>query len=113
MPLETDEPEILDATRSWSATQSAFRGTPHPGRRRYDVDCGWYDTTVNEYEGALCMVNEGDEMEELIGDFVRVLYQDHEIWLYCLGAATLDTRFALCRYAFLMTLSPLSSPRSR
>jgi hypothetical protein len=100
VPLPHDEPEILDGARAWPEAQAALRGVIDPNRRRWETEAYWYDTAINEHEGAFCMVQAGSEMEDLIGDVVEVRYLDKTIYVYCVGAADLATDYALARTAF-------------
>lgn len=108
MTLEPDEPEILDGSRAWLETQDAFRGHVDPSRKRHSVRCTWYDTTVSEYEGAFCVVQQDSDLEELIGELVRVSQAGKEIFLYCVGATPdIPFPFAITRRAML-GFAPLS-----
>lgn len=100
MPLPHDESEILDGARAWDESQVALQGAPDPNRTHFDVDASWYGVTESEWEGAFCLVQAGDDLEELIGDTVRVTYKQREIFVYCVGAGDFPTRFALSRQAF-------------
>lgn len=100
MTLEVDEPEILDGSRAWAKTQQLFEGRVDPTRKRHAVKCTWYDTTVNEHEGAFCMVQAGSDLEDLVGDLVRVAWRNTEIFVYCIGgSADLPYPLALSRRA--------------
>lgn len=111
--VDQTEVEILNGSRAWAETQAAFVGAIDAARTRYSVDCGWYDTRVDENEGAFCMVRTGSDLEELIGDFVRVSYADIKVYLYCVGAsANVSADLALARTAF-MRLQPLNVTKIR
>lgn len=104
--LERDEPEILEATRSWVYTQARFRAPVDVTRPRHEVVSSWYDTSVSPHVGALCVVND-DRLDELVGDFVRVSYGSRYAWLYCVGHAGVSTPFAITRTAwFRLGLNP-------
>lgn len=106
MALEIDEPEILDGTRAWAKTQQLFRGQPDPLRVRRAVRCTWYDTMVDEHEGAFCVIQANSALEDLVGDFVRVVYKNKEIFLYCVGGTSdIPTPLAITRQAMLYTAS--------
>lgn len=108
MTLQRDEPEILDGSRSWAKTQELFNGHVDPTRQRHAVRCTWYDTTVDDNEGAFCVVQADSALEELVGEHVRVAYNDKEQFLYCVaGSADIPEPFAITRQAML-ALAPLS-----
>lgn len=97
-----DEPEILDGMRAWNEAQAALNGTVAPERKRYDVDVGWYGTSVDEHEGAFCLIRSESNLEELVGDVVRIGYGTKEIFVYCIGGtADIDTDLAVARAAFM------------
>lgn len=115
------ETEILDGTRSWNDAQAIFAGVPDPARTRYRVDCGWYDTIVEEHDGSFCMIKDGSALEELVGDFVQVDYGVRSIWVYCIGGSLdLPADLALQRTAFirlaslqLETITVIARPTTR
>lgn len=101
--LERDEPEILDGSRAWPEAQAIFstQGVPDlRARISRMVEASWYDTSVSEYEGAFCLIQSGSDLEYLVGDLLRVVYRQREVYVYCVGGAELTTDFALARRAY-------------
>lgn len=101
MTLSVDEPEIQDGSRAWAKAQELFAGPPDSTRQRYDVDCSWYDTSVDDNLGAFCLIQAGHALEEVVGEVVQVKYRSRTIYVYCIGGADIDTPIALTRYAML------------
>jgi hypothetical protein len=99
--MELDEPEILDGMRGWIGSQRALAGVPDPTRARRVLDVGWYDTGLDDHEGAFCMARAGSALEELVGDVVQVQWRKRTGLLYCVGAAAIPTDLALSRPAYL------------
>lgn len=112
MAPDLDEPEILDGMRGWTGAQRAFAGVVDPARPRYVLDVGWYDTGIDDNEGAFCMVRTGSPLEELVGDVVHVRRGTRSGLVYCVGAASIATDLALARPAFLR-FGPLSDETFR
>lgn len=97
---DLDEPLILDGLRGWLDSQAALRGVPDVTFRAAPTAAGWYDTSVDDHEGAFCLINNGSALEDLVGNVVQVDTDSDTIWVYCLGGAALDNDIALARTAF-------------
>lgn len=106
MTASTDEIEILDAARAWETSQALFLHGADETRTRFHVACGHYDEVLDPNVGACCLVRQGSDLEELVGEFVIVTFLRVKLYLYCVGGAPLDTDVALTRRAF-MELAPL------
>lgn len=108
MTLRTDEPEIVDGSRAWVATQLLFKGQADPTRKRHTAHACWYDTTVDENEGAFCVIQAESELEELVGETVRVAYRNKVVYLFCVGGSSdLPVPLGLTRQA-MMRLADLA-----
>lgn len=98
MPLEE---EILYGIRGFGATQDLFTGTPLITFLSNPIKCSWYGTEINQNRGAFCLVQEGAELDNLVGEFVRITYKQREITLYCLAETPeIDTPIAITRRAW-------------
>lgn len=95
------EPEIQDGSRALSKTQELFTGNPKSLRVVQPIVCSWYGTEVDPHRGAFCMVKEGEGLGELVGEFLRIRYQNRSVTCYCLGeSAEIGTEIATTRRAF-------------
>jgi hypothetical protein len=97
---DLDELEVLDGLRAWDEAQAAFQGTLDTTRTRWLVDLGWYDTSIDDREGAFAMVQQGSDLEEMVGDVVRVDYGSKVAYVYMLGGADLSAPMSLSRPAY-------------
>lgn len=97
---DLDEPRVLDALQGWIDAQVLLRGVPDVTTQPVQTTVGWYDTGVDDREGAFCLIDNGGALEDLVGDVVQVTVEDVTIWVYCLGGAALDQPIALARTAF-------------
>lgn len=109
---ELDESEILDGMRGWTGSQRAFIGVADGAAPRRVLDVGWYDTGLDEHEGAFCLVRAGSALEDLVGEVVRFQRQRFVGHVYCVGGAALSTDVALSRPTFLR-FAPLSDETFR
>lgn len=104
--LVSDEPEILDGSRSWAASQAAFLGVPDELRTRSDVECTWYEAPVGDFTGAFALIQDGGPLEDLVGDVLQVQFKAKRIFVYCVGGESLETPIALNLVAFLRLANP-------
>lgn len=95
-----EEVEIVNGMRAWPESQVALRGATDPSQV-FDVLACWYDTDIEEHEGAFCLVDVGGPLADLVGDFVRVTHAGREAFVYCLGQEDLPCEIGLARRAFM------------
>lgn len=80
------EEEIQYGIRAFPKTQEIFTGEPATSFFANPQRATWYGTAVNPYYGAFCVVQEGEGLGDLVGEFLRITYkQDREISLYCVA----------------------------
>jgi hypothetical protein len=97
------EPEIQDGMRAFPTTQTMFQGAPVNTLMRSPLDMSWYDESVDTRRGAFMYVAEGADLDDIVGEFVRIRYQNQQANVYCLGASsTLSTPIAVNRRVFLV-----------
>lgn len=95
------EEEILYGKRAFSKTQELFEGSPVSVFFSNPKKATWYGTDVNPHRGAFCVVKEGEGLEDLVGEFLRILYRGRTINVYCLEETPdIDQPIALSRRAW-------------
>lgn len=102
-----NEPEVLQGTRAFYKTQELFAGTVDRSFQARQATVGWYDTLVDDNEGAFCLVNPFGEFADLVGDKLAFSYGRKTISVYCLGSNDLAWPIALARTAYFH-LAPLN-----
>ena len=94
-----NEPEIIDARKSFLDAQGALGGVAAE-RMNDTYVCGWFGTGLVEDRGSFAVVDEAGPLAELIGDRLRVIHGQRTVVVYCFGSTDLDTDLAIARRAF-------------
>lgn len=85
-----NEPEIIDAKLAFPDAQRALAGVPEPGTAVRST-VGWYGTSLHPDRGCFAIVREDGPLADLVGDRLRVTYNDKSVTVYCIGARTIDS----------------------
>lgn len=102
-----DEPEVLAARRAFPKSQELLGG-PSLSVWPTPVQVGWHDTEVEEEAGATAVVGVSAELDDLIGEVVRVSHKGREVFVYVLGARPVPVSLSLSRRAFFPSLGLLA-----
>lgn len=102
-----DEPEVMAARRAWAKSQELLAGVP---LRTVSgaLDVGWHDSAVEEEQGATAVVAVSAELDDLIGEVLRVSCGGRAIFVYVLGSRAVPTPLSVARHAFFPTLGLLT-----
>lgn len=100
------EPELLIGQRAFPESQRLFAGAPFR-RLSARVEVGWYGTEVHPLAGAFAVVREGADLDDLIGEVIRLSYRGRESYVYVLAARGVPTDIAVYRRAFFPALAGL------
>ena len=93
-----NEPEVLLARQSFSDAQWSFSGLGERFGTYYT--CGWYGTELNDERGCFALVDDTGPLADLIGDRLRLRYDQRAVFVYCFGSTELPHDVAITRRAF-------------
>lgn len=103
--MSVTEPEIAHGLRAWADSQVLLGGEPSE-QVPASVLAGWHDTSVSPHAGAFALVGLESELEDWIGEVLRVQIAGRTAYVYVLGSADVPTPLSLSRRAFA-ALAPL------
>lgn len=98
----TTEPEIQAARRAWAVSQTLLGGA---GREvvASRLDVGWHAGRTDPEAGAFAVVRLGGELEDLVGEVLRVTSAEtgSSCFVYVVRRADVVPELSLYRRAFL------------
>lgn len=100
-PVARVGPELLAARRAFPKAQELLSGGPTG--QPVPVEVGWYDTGVQAEVGSFGCVATDSGLDDLIGQIVRVRYDNRQVFVYVLALVTLPegVQLGLARRAFI------------
>lgn len=100
MAIYDIDEEVLLGRRAFAVSQEAWTRAPVRRVPRF-VTVGWYDTVVDAETGPFALVDRSAELDDLVGEIIKVNREHLSVFVYVLGSADLETDFALTRRGFL------------
>lgn len=97
-PLEP--PEILEASLAFPDAQVALDGTVQSTASAFQ-SCSWYGPNVNSFLGCYAIVNADSDIEDLVGDRLRLVHGAKSVNVYCFTTISdIDEDILISRRAY-------------
>lgn len=86
--------------RAFGEAQRLLSGVPQRQIGGF-VETGWHASSKHPLVGCFALVAQGSELVELIGDVLRVSYEDRSVFVYCVASRDLSVELSLSRRPFM------------
>lgn len=94
------EPEIIDAALPFPDAQVALDGTTEQTIGAFQV-CNWYGPNLHPDRGCYAIVNADGDLEDLVGDRLRLRYGNKSVVVYCFTTISdIDESILITRRAY-------------